>query len=98
MPVKTMVQPTEPDTKITFWPDRKSSRTMNLKGSPDFDFDTLKDRLRELAFLNRGLTILIKDEATTTKKRNSSLKEVSPEYVVWLNVRQRSPASADCNL
>ncbi|SDF53958.1 DNA topoisomerase (ATP-hydrolyzing) subunit B [Sporolituus thermophilus] len=33
-----------------------------------FNFDTLKQRLRELAFLNRGISITLTDERTDTRK------------------------------
>jgi len=42
-------------TKTTFKPDTKIFETT------DFDHDVLSNRLRELAFLNRGLTIILKD-------------------------------------
>jgi DNA gyrase subunit B len=43
-------------TKITFWPDAAVFDTT------DFSFDTLSQRLRELAFLNAGVRIQIKDD------------------------------------
>ncbi len=43
-------------TKITFRPDREIFETT------EYSFDILSTRLRELAFLNRGITIVIKDE------------------------------------
>src|SRR5829696_4167345 len=43
-------------TKITFKPDHQIFETT------EFSFDTLAQRLRELAFLNAGLTISIDDE------------------------------------
>ena len=43
-------------TKITFMPDSK------IFDSIEFNYDTLAQRLRELAFLNKGLTIRLKDE------------------------------------
>jgi DNA gyrase subunit B len=43
-------------TKITFMPDATIFDTI------EFNYDTLAQRLRELAFLNRGLTIRLKDE------------------------------------
>src|SRR6059058_3330978 len=45
-------------TKITFMPDSK------IFDSIEFNYDTLAQRLRELAFLNKGLTIVLKDERT----------------------------------
>jgi DNA gyrase subunit B len=43
-------------TKITFLPDRSILDTI------EFNYDTLAQRLRELSFLNKGLTIRLKDE------------------------------------
>ena len=43
-------------TKITFLPDAKILDTI------DFNYDTLAQRLRELSFLSKGLTIRLKDE------------------------------------
>ena len=43
-------------TKITFWPDNEIFETVN------FNFETLAQRLREMAFLNAGVRIKIIDE------------------------------------
>ncbi len=43
-------------TKVTFQPDTEIFETL------DFSFDTLAQRLRELAFLNGGVTITLDDE------------------------------------
>jgi DNA gyrase subunit B len=43
-------------TKITFKPDPQIFEEL------EFSYDTLSQRLREMAFLNKGLRILIKDE------------------------------------
>jgi len=43
-------------TKITFKPD------LTIMDASVFNFDTLSQRLRELAFLNKGLTIVLTDE------------------------------------
>ncbi|MEK6952589.1 MAG: ATP-binding protein, partial [Nanoarchaeota archaeon] len=45
-------------TRITFFPDKEIFQDIN------FHFDTLANRLRELAFLNKGIKIIIKDERT----------------------------------
>ena len=45
-------------TKITFWPDPEIFETI------EFSFETLSQRLRELAFLNAGVKILIRDDRT----------------------------------
>ena len=43
-------------TKITFLPDSK------IFDAIEFNYDTLAQRLREISFLNKGLTIHLKDE------------------------------------
>ena len=46
----------EHGTEVRFWPDPEIFNTT------DMHFDTLSARLRELAFLNKGIKIIIKDE------------------------------------
>lgn len=43
-------------TTVTFWPDPEIFETTR------FSFETLANRLREIAFLNKGLTITLRDE------------------------------------
>ncbi len=45
-------------TRITFWPDADIFETT------EFSFETLSQRLRELAFLNAGVRIVIQDDRT----------------------------------
>jgi DNA gyrase subunit B len=45
-------------TCVRFWPDGTIMETT------DFHFETLAARMRELSFLNKGLTIIIEDERT----------------------------------
>ncbi len=52
----------ETGTIITFLPDSE------IFNQIDFNFDTLAKRLRELAFLNKGLEITLKDERTGNEK------------------------------
>src|SRR5689334_5344094 len=49
-------------TKVHFLPDRSIFTTT------EYNFDTLAQRLRELAFLNKGLLITLTDERTTDPK------------------------------
>jgi DNA gyrase subunit B len=70
-------------TRITFWPDAE------IFGDATFNFDTLEDRLRELAFLNRGLAITIKDERSH-KETHFMFEGGVSEYVTWLNRNEDS--------
>ncbi|HVP51625.1 MAG TPA: DNA topoisomerase (ATP-hydrolyzing) subunit B, partial [Terriglobales bacterium] len=49
-------------TKVHFVPDKE------IFSTTEYNFDTLAQRLRELAFLNKGLLITLKDERTTDPK------------------------------
>ncbi len=49
-------------TRITFRPDG------TIMQAVEFNFDTLSQRLRELAFLNKGLTIILTDERVEPAK------------------------------
>ena len=49
-------------TKVHFLPDRSIFTVL------EYNFDTLAQRLRELAFLNKGLTITLTDERQTDSK------------------------------
>ncbi len=49
-------------TTIQFWPDVKDGSGEGIFETGDFQFDTLKARFREMAFLNRGIRIVFRDE------------------------------------
>jgi len=70
-------------TKVTFHPDLKIFDTVN------YSFDTLSQRLRELAFLNKGLKILLTDERTD-KTAEFRFTGGIAEFVKHLN-RGKSP-------
>jgi DNA gyrase subunit B len=55
--MKTYGETKETGTSVTFKPDAEIFRE-----GIDFDYDTLKIRMRELAFLNKGLTITLTDQ------------------------------------
>jgi DNA gyrase subunit B len=50
-------------TKTTFMPDTK------IFNNPNFKFEILEDRLRELAYLNKEVTIYIKDERSKEENK-----------------------------
>src|SRR5262249_31673663 len=67
-------------TKITFRPDAEIFTTT------DFSFDKLSERLREKAFLNKGIKITIVDERSETEKKHEFLYEGGiAEFVKHLN-------------
>ena len=65
-------------TKINFHPDPSIFTTI------DFSFDTLSQRLRELAFLNKGLKITLDDERSN-KKAEFRFTGGIAEFVKHLN-------------
>jgi DNA gyrase subunit B len=65
-------------TKITFHPDPSIFDAIN------FSFDTLSQRLRELAFLNKGLKITLEDERSNKKTEFKFTGGIS-EFVKHLN-------------
>lgn len=64
-------------TRITFWPDEEIFETT------EFDYTILSNRLKELAFLNRGVTITIADEHTE-KQETFYYEGGIEEYVQYL--------------
>ena len=66
-------------TKVRFRPDPSIFETL------DFSFDTLSQRLRELAFLNEGVTIVIEDERADKKRHEFNYKGGIASFVEHLN-------------
>ncbi len=66
-------------TKITFLPDPEIFLTTR-----DFKYEILSKRLRELAFLNPGVEILLNDERVN-KQENFKFENGITEYVEFLN-------------
>jgi DNA gyrase subunit B len=70
----------ETGTTITFLPDAEVFETL------DFDFATLEQRLRETAFLTRGLKIWIEDErGEGNRKANFHYEGGIEDFVAFLN-------------
>jgi DNA gyrase subunit B len=70
-------------TAVTFKPDNEIFEVH------EFNYETLCNRFREMAFLNSGLKIGIKDERTEKKELFHYEGGIS-EFVVWLN-RAKNP-------
>src|SRR6201982_2448397 len=70
---KTGAAKVKTGTKVHFLPDR------SIFTVTEYNFDTLAQRLRELAFLNKGLLITLTDERTTDPKTGEA-KQVEFKY------------------
>ena len=57
-------------TTIRFWPDPEIFETV------EFNYDTIARRLQEMAFLNKGLTIVLRDERAISKEQ-AELEEIA---------------------
>ena len=55
---------------IRFWPDPEIFETV------EFNYDTIARRLQEMAFLNKGLTIVLRDERAISKEQ-AELEEIA---------------------
>lgn len=55
--VRIVGETEETGTQVTFWPDEEI-----FTETTEYDFDTLQSRIRELAFLNKGIEITLTDE------------------------------------
>ena len=68
-------------SKTTFWPDPEIFTETTV-----FDYNTLEHRLREMAFLNKGIKIVFKDEREGKKKSETYHYEGGiKEFVKFLN-------------
>jgi DNA gyrase subunit B len=65
-------------TKVTFYPDAEIFETL------EFSYDTLAARLQELAFLNRGLRIVL-DDARTGRQQEFKYDGGIRSFVEYLN-------------
>ncbi len=64
----------ETGTTVTFWPDPDVFETT------EFSFETLSRRFQEMAFLNRGLTITLRDEREVGLDPEGDPREVVYHY------------------
>ncbi|MBD0778041.1 DNA topoisomerase (ATP-hydrolyzing) subunit B [Maribacter sp. ANRC-HE7] len=62
-PVKSIGETTERGTEVTFHPD-----TEIFKQTIEYSYETLSNRMRELSFLNKGVTISITDKRQKDEK------------------------------
>ena len=64
-PLEIIGESKKTGSKTSFWPDPEIFETTV------FDFDTLQHRLREMAFLNKGIKIIFKDEREGQKRNET---------------------------
>ncbi len=70
-------------TKITFKPDKEIFKTVK------FNFDTVAERMRELAYLNKDVTMILRDEAEVIEE-TYRFKGGLVDFVKYLD-EQRGP-------
>ncbi len=73
----------EKGTRITFMPDSEIFKTT------EFRFDTLAERMRELAYLNRNITIHIKDTGNGGEEETFHFKGGLVEFVKYLDAARQ---------
>jgi DNA gyrase subunit B len=72
-------------TKVNFQPDRDIFKDPTLA----YDYNILANRFRELAFLNAGLHLSLKDERTG-KKTDFQFTEGLSEFIVYINESKKA--------
>lgn len=82
--LKIVGETEETGTAITFMPDPEV-----FTETQEFDYETLQSRIRELAFLNKGIEISLHDERTDTRETFKYDGGII-EFVEYLN-RNREP-------
>ncbi len=70
-------------TEVTFFPDD------TIFSTTQFEFSILQTRFREIAFLNKGVKIVLKEEATD-KKEIFHYEGGLEEFVKWVNKSKES--------
>ena len=76
-------------SKTLFWPDPE------IFDEIDFDFATLEYRLREMAFLNKGISITLRDEREGLKRKEVFHYEGGIKEFVKYQNQSKEPIHAD---
>jgi DNA gyrase subunit B len=75
----------ETGTQQTFWPSKETFETV------EFDYETLRARFQQMAFLNKGLRITITDERGEDEVSESYMYERGlVDYVEYLNKTKKN--------
>lgn len=79
-PLQQLEKTDKRGTTVTFYPDSEIFETIN------FDYDVMKNRFREIAFLNKGLVINLTDNrGETVRQDRFEFKGGIIEFVDYLN-------------
>ncbi len=84
-PAKSIGDSDEKGTLVTFTPDKS---IFNI--TTEYNYDTLAARMRELSYLNKGLTITLTDKRTTDDEGNFTFEKYYsdiglPEFIQYLD-------------
>ena len=93
-PVRSIGETTERGTLVTFTPDAEI-----FKQTREYNYDTLASRLRELAYLNKGIVIYLTDQRETDEsgehpREKFHSEEGLKEFIKYLD-SNRVPLIAD---
>ncbi|RXP56146.1 DNA topoisomerase (ATP-hydrolyzing) subunit B [Lutibacter sp. HS1-25] len=93
-PAKPIGETTDKGTLVTFTPDDTI-----FTQTVEYNYETLATRMRELSFLNKGLTITLQDKRVTDEEGNNPTEtfysdEGLPEFVKYLDAT-REPLIAN---
>jgi len=70
-------------TVIRFWPDETI-----FTETTEYDYEILRVRIRELAFLNKGLKLTLEDKRQAAKKESFYYEGGIKEYIKYLNAKK----------
>lgn len=85
-PLKRIGDCDDSGTIVTFRPDEKV-----FKETTEFDYPTIRDRIRQMAFLNKGVRIIVKDDREEEPVVEEFCYEGGlKEYVTYLNRNKES--------
>lgn len=82
--VKVIGNAKKTGTKVTFYPDKEIFKNIVFK------YETLEERLRELAYLNKDLTIVLKDEREKDRSEEFHYKGGLIDFVKYLDESEKS--------
>jgi DNA gyrase subunit B len=85
-PLKKGETSDETGTTITFWPSAETFETI------EFDYETLRARFQQMAFLNKGLRITVTDERNDDEEISESYlyERGLEDYVEYLNKAKKN--------